>query len=787
MQARHEQKMIGIFTAELSHSYESTVLRGIESRAAELGYGTVTFVGSRIGSPIVSESTANVAYRLADSRNIDGLIIISATIMTYLGAQKLAAVFDARKNIPKVSVGVEVAGASSITVDGSPVIEHLVRHLVHDHGRRRFALINGPREHAEVLARRDAFLSALADEEISLDPRLDVYGNFLHSSGAEATKRLLASGVPFDALFGMSDSMAIEAIRALRESGRRVPEDVSVVGFDGVDEGSALIHPLTTAVQPLFDLGVNSVDCLCALMGGGPFERRVLQSSASIRESCGCGPHRSYTVDTDVLPADADSEERAAAEQLVDLLSIGDSDSFIAVLHRAVTASTLNGKDPLRWNDILSYIRQRLVASGGGPDGIPASVFEFSRAMIGEVASRLQEARRIAAEEQLRTLRLISASLAGAFDLPTMSEELREGLLHIGIGEGYVALFTDSGHSLQWSRLVLLPRNVAGTRTRFPTSDLLPTDIGTVWRTCHWVLEPLVFGDEPLGYMLLPGGFDVPTVYDSLKDQVSSALKGALLLEQVRTHERRLELEVGKRTRELTRTNAELKEEVERRALLEREVVEISNRTMERIGQDLHDDLCQHLAGVAMLASVAQESLARSSRPELESLKRIGALLAGSIARVKQIARGLTPTGLEAKGLAAAIESLIENARSSYPATIDFRASPGFVLPDTDRALQIYRIVQEALSNSLKHSGSDRIAVTLGREDHREDGNGGATLVIEVSDSGSGLPEVITADGMGLRIMRYRAERAGAVLQVEHNNPGTRVVCRISQVRRIAK
>jgi signal transduction histidine kinase len=287
------------------------------------------------------------------------------------------------------------------------------------------------------------------------------------------------------------------------------------------------------------------------------------------------------------------------------------------------------------------------------------------------------------------------------------------------------------------------------------------------------VLEPLVFQDEPLGYLLFPGGAEEPAVYDSLPEQVASSLKGALLLEQVHSHERRLEAEVQRRTAELTRANRELTREIERRLHLEREVSEISNRTMQRIGQDLHDDLCQHLAGIAMHASVLRGGLAGADGKALAAIEQIGALLEDSIARAKQIARGLYPAGLEAHGLGAAVEELVEAIRRSYPAAIDFRASPGFALRDTERALQVYRIVQEALANALKHSGSVRVEVRL----YQAGPPGQRRLVAEVSDRGCGLPAAVPADRMGLRIMRYRAERAGAELRIQSLQPGTRVSC----------
>jgi len=90
---------------------------------------------------------------------------------------------------------------------------------------------------------------------------------------------------------------------------------------------------------------------------------------------------------------------------------------------------------------------------------------------------------------------------------------------------------------------------------RFRITELLPAWVDINWRESHWVLEPLVSHDEPLGYMMLSGCLEEPAVYDALAEQVSSALKGTLLLQQVRSHERRLEEEVTRRAAELIKTN----------------------------------------------------------------------------------------------------------------------------------------------------------------------------------------------------------------------------------------
>ena len=772
-----QPRMIGVLTAQLDDAYQIAVWRGIESRARQRGVGVICFVGHRIDSPVRTEAAANVAYRIADRRNIDALIVVSSAIATFLDAPAVKRLFSSRRGLPQVSLGLKVPGVPSVTVDGSAGMAAVVGHLVREHCRRRFAVIGGPASHPEAEDRWRAFQRSLEEARIPIDERLVVRGTFLPDSGSLAAQRLVESGLPFDALVCMNDRMALGALQVLQRHGIGVPDEVALVGFDGIEEGRFVTPPLTTVMQPLDELGGAAVDiALQALDGGRPADLN-LAGTPVIRQSCGCPPRLDCDPQMASIPPQATLEDRQAISELIDLAGSGDAESFTARLNTALAASTHKGEEAGKWNDYLFVVRNCQLKD----TMLQPAFFEFARMLVGEVAARQQAARRVAVECRLATLRAIGASLAGAFEMPVMLESLQAGLTRLGIGGGYLALFQD--RDALWSRLVLAPGHAgvqpAGGGPKFRTCRLLPAAAGTDWRRSHWVLEPLVFQDEPLGYLMFPGGAEEPAGYDSLPEHVASALKGALLLDQVRSHERRLEAEVGRRTAELTRANRELTREIERRQRLEQEVTEISNRTMQRIGQDLHDDLCQHLAGIAMHASVLRGGLAGADGKALAAIEQIGALLEDSIARAKQIARGLYPAGLEAHGLAAAVEELVEATRRSYPAAIDFRASPGFALPDTERALQVYRIVQEALTNALKHSGSARVEVRL----YQTGPPAERVLVAEVSDRGCGLPSSMPADRMGLRIMRYRAERAGVELRIEPLEPGTRISCIIKASR----
>ena len=152
---------------------------------------------------------------------------------------------------------------SSVTTDdreaGRCAIEMLIAL-----GHQKIAVIGGDRDVSDTSRLRfEGCVKAFADHGIPFDPRRDYQGvRFSYQDGYRATKALLDSGREFTALFASADVMAIGAIRALRESGKRVPEDVSVMGMDGLPIGDYLVPQLTTVAQSVSSMAQRSVEIL---------------------------------------------------------------------------------------------------------------------------------------------------------------------------------------------------------------------------------------------------------------------------------------------------------------------------------------------------------------------------------------------------------------------------------------------------------------------------------------------------------------------------------------------
>jgi DNA-binding LacI/PurR family transcriptional regulator len=238
---RKQQSMtIGVMVPEVSEGYATLVLSGVEERLLEAQY--FYFVVSHHHRP---EMIERCQHMLLD-RAIDGLIAID-TPLTH------------RLRVPTVTVSGhhEAEGVTNILLDHHRAAALAIDHL-HQLGHTDIAFIKGQEFSSDTETRWESIRLAMSARDLRIVPQLvarlegDVPS---HDPGYAAARRLLAAGSPFTALFSFNDVSAIGAIRALREAGLRVPEDVSVVGFDDVQSAAYQNPALTTIRQPLRRMG----------------------------------------------------------------------------------------------------------------------------------------------------------------------------------------------------------------------------------------------------------------------------------------------------------------------------------------------------------------------------------------------------------------------------------------------------------------------------------------------------------------------------------------------------
>lgn len=205
--------------------------------------------------------------------------------------------------------------------------------------------------------------------------------------------------------------------------------------------------------------------------------------------------------------------------------------------------------------------------------------------------------------------------------------------------------------------------------------------------------------------------------------------------------------------------------DITERKQLEKEILEISEREQRRIGQDLHDGLCQHLAGIELMSQVLEQKLARRSKAAAAKAADIAKNVRDAISHTRLLARGLSPVTLDSEGLMSALHELALNTEKLFHVTCRFDCNPPVLVPDHATATNLFRLAQEAISNSIKHGQAKRILVRLKEHPGR--------LMLSIIDNGLGLPARLRrSKGMGLRIMQSRASMIGGTLSVERNAAG---------------
>jgi PAS domain S-box-containing protein len=207
------------------------------------------------------------------------------------------------------------------------------------------------------------------------------------------------------------------------------------------------------------------------------------------------------------------------------------------------------------------------------------------------------------------------------------------------------------------------------------------------------------------------------------------------------------------------------------RRQLEREILEISDREQRRIGYDIHDGLCQHLAAIELKSELLEQKLVPVSKTEAARAGEISQYVREAIGQARALARGLSPVTLETDGLISALQELVLTIEKLFKVRCQLDCDTEVAIENQAVATHLFRLAQEAVSNAIKHSKASQISLQFKKDSER--------IYLGISDNGIGIPlEPFKSRGMGMRIMRSRAGMIGGTLTVERNlSGGTTVIC----------
>jgi DNA-binding LacI/PurR family transcriptional regulator/serine phosphatase RsbU (regulator of sigma subunit) len=557
---------IGVLSGEVSNGYSEPILSELSDAALRVGARLISFVEA-MGPEDVS-GTRPLTTDLARAARLDAVLVlpVGATI----GPEHLAQYCERFRPLPICSVpDVAADWCSRVHVDNEPGMRAVLRHLIGTHGYRRVAFVRGPAESDEAELRFRVYREVLAEHGLPFEPELAALGRYILQSGIDAVQLFLDERkLELDAIACANDAMAFGVIEALLARGIDVPTQVAVVGFDDVDLARYYDPPLTTARQPLRDLGRTALEVLIEqLEPGATPQCKVLPSQLVVRESCGCAAAIEARRDPARASMSAPASDAAPLSQRVAtalralgipgapsgdweqhlfrvfLRDIEGQPGFLRELRAHLHAVARVRGDVGGFHKVVTLIRQHVL------DSLPPSspgfqnaeaLLHAARVVVSGVAERTQSSRQVRFEDFAYKLARTATDLGRAISLPAISKVMREHLPQFGISACYICLYDPPKARAEHARLIAgfgaaLPAPVASIAEapRFPTELLLPDPAFSGDAPTQYIVGPLTrFGHAP-GYAVFARSPVEGFVYETLLDQLGGAIGRLELLERV--------------------------------------------------------------------------------------------------------------------------------------------------------------------------------------------------------------------------------------------------------------
>jgi LacI family transcriptional regulator len=264
---------VGVLTQFIDSPYYGEALRGIEDELHSANYVPLFVSGHW------NEAEEKNRLFMLQERKVDGIIVLTGK----LADETLVAM---AQRVPVVVTGrrLTAPGLFSIDFDNTEGASLAVRHL-HALGHRRVAFISGPLDHPDAAQRLHGYQSEAGLKGMAVEPDLVVVSDYQESGGFRAMNSLLAAGVHFTAVIAANDQMAYGARLALHRAGLRVPEDVSLIGFDDLPHSAFTLPPLTSVRQSVYEIGVSAAKAMFDLLNKKNPPSKLVEAELVVRES----------------------------------------------------------------------------------------------------------------------------------------------------------------------------------------------------------------------------------------------------------------------------------------------------------------------------------------------------------------------------------------------------------------------------------------------------------------------------------------------------------------------
>lgn len=525
--------------------------------------------------------TAKLLYELVDAQNVDGLIF--SLYWDQAKFERYCSRFSS--SLPIVNIRRQFDGFSTVIQDDYQGMRDSITHLVAEHGHRKIAYIPGEEGNPPCENRHRGYLDALAEHEIPFDPNLVVPWSVNQvETGKEGIRllmdeRKLRPGIDFDAVAVNNDRRAVGVLEALEERGVRVPYDIAVIGFDDI-AGSEFTNPsLTTMNLRHYQMGKAAAETLFEILEEPKKTSDIVlvPPEMSIRQSCGCPlvdvqqvaskakeksqvefealltAQREDIITAMIQSADGNDIVVAWVEPVLDAFTAevtnGASGGFLEKLDEALRPMIAGDSDIFVWQSVITVMRSQLQPYLQGElDMLADDLWQQASILIGKIAYREQQHQSLQVSDQAQLLREISTELGTLFEIDQLMDGVADNLPRLGIPGAYVSLYENPDSPEESARLALAytesGRALEKEDVSFPSRQLFPEPLIPQSGQSSFVVESLHFRDKPIGFSIFEVGPLDGNIYSNLGKEISSALQGALLVDQVKLKAEQLQAAV---------------------------------------------------------------------------------------------------------------------------------------------------------------------------------------------------------------------------------------------------
>ncbi|HEX6767362.1 MAG TPA: substrate-binding domain-containing protein [Polyangiaceae bacterium] len=556
------RRTIAVLTDYLDHlagGYETELRRGFEQACTARDLNLLLVVGRSIG-----DTPHDKIYELVRKTCADGLVLLTSGLGLKRGLDAVAHVARA-SGLPFCSLGEPLPGVPSLVIDNRSGLAQTIDHLIEDHRRRRLLFLGGPEYNSDARSRFDVYREALDRHRIPYDPALVTFADFTMGAGAEAMRAVLSRGLPFDALVSANDGMALGAMQVLRERGVRIPEQVSVTGFDDLVLARFTDPPLTTVRQPIEHMAALSIGLLVDMIEGVQVpEVTELSVEMVRRRSCGCGPNAALPSKSRAtatieglarfveehtlrlrdgiggvlhLPAQRDAHVPASLVEGLRADLAGEKNAFNGAIDRIMQGTPDRVELHEELQAVVTLLRFEL------PSGPPEleELWHEARCLISAAHARSQAELRLTIERSYWNALQSGERLSTAFDWESLKAALADELPQVVRSTLLSLRPPDETERLEPFFCLLDGRQREPGVERFPADELFPRVEGLAEKRRTLYVLPLVSETDLLGIAVLeaePGS----GTHEMLREQLEFAVKNVALhrelVEKTALHER---------------------------------------------------------------------------------------------------------------------------------------------------------------------------------------------------------------------------------------------------------